>query len=174
MYRINKQAFFMAVTVFAIKGVSQEKSKKEVKAEKKLEQQKRIEELVDSKTFVFVARTALPSGGRAINLTTNPNYVNFYPELIDGNMPFFGRYFAGGGYGDTPGLTFKEKPEVFSVVKKKKNFQINAKVKGESDRYQLSLVVGFEGSSSLTITSNKRAAIRYQGTISALENKTRN
>jgi hypothetical protein len=77
------------------KAFPRKKNKKEVKAEKKLEQQKRIEELVDSKTFVFVARTAHPTGRRAINLTTNPNYVNFYPELKDGNMPFFGRYFEG-------------------------------------------------------------------------------
>ena len=138
-----------------------------------MEHQKRIEKLVDSKTFVFVARTALPSGGRAINLTTNPNFVKFEPELIDGNMPFFSRSNVG-SIRDTAGLTFKEKPESFSMVKKNKNFQINAKVKGKNDRYQLSLVVGFEGSSSLTITSNKRAAIRYQGTIFALENKTRN
>jgi hypothetical protein len=66
-------------------------------------------------------------------------------------------------------LTFKEKPEVFSVVKKKKNFQINAK--GLSVRYQLSLVVDFEGSSSLIISSNKRSTITYQGTISAIEKK---
>ena len=171
MHRINKLAFFIVLAVFAIKGISQEKSKKEVKAEKKLEQQKRIEELVASRTFVFVARTALPSGGRAIDLTTNPNYVNFYPELIDGNMPFFGRYFGGGGYGKNPGLIFKEKPEVFSVVKNKRNLQINAKVKGESDRYQLSLVVGFEGSASLIISSNKRSSITYQGTISAIEKR---
>ena len=52
---------------------SQEKSnrelKKELKEKQKLEAQKITKNLVDSKSFVFVPVTALPSGMRSINLT---------------------------------------------------------------------------------------------------------
>jgi hypothetical protein len=150
-------------------GYSQEKTKKEIKAEKKLELQKQVEAMVNAKEFVFVARTALPSGMRSVNLATNPNYVKYHPELIESEMPFFGRAYSGVGYGSDTGLRFKGKPAEYTIVKNKKNFQIDATVEGTSDRFRLSLLVGFEGGSSLSITSNSRSTISYQGEISAPE-----
>jgi hypothetical protein len=150
-------------------GFSQEKTKKEIKAEKKLEKQKQVEAMIDAREFVFVARTALPSGMRSVNLTTNPNYVKFHPEMIESEMPFFGRAYSGVGYGGDSGLKFKGKPEEFTAVKNKKNFQIDATVKGETDNFKLSLSVGFEGSASLSIRSNNRSTISYNGEISAPE-----
>jgi len=146
---------------------SQEKSKKEIKEEEKLQKQMQIETLVNSKEFVFVARYAIPSGGRQVNLTSNPNYVKFHPELLDGYMPYFGKAYSGIGYGGDSGIKFKDKPETFTVEKKKKNFQIDAEVKGENDTYRLSLSVTFEGSTSLSIISNNRSFISYQGEIMA-------
>jgi hypothetical protein len=150
-------------------GFSQEKTKKELKEEKKLEKQKQIEAMVNAKEFVFVARTALPSGMRSVNLTTNTNYVKFQPELIDSYMPYYGRGYSGIGYGGDTGLKFKDKPEVFNIVKKKKAFQIDATVKTTNDVFRLSLSVGFEGSTSLSVTSNNRSTISYQGDIYAPE-----
>jgi hypothetical protein len=54
-------------------------------------------------------------------------------------------------------------------VKEKKNYQVDAVVNGTTDKYRLSLSVGFEGSASLSITSNNRSTISYQGEISAPE-----
>jgi hypothetical protein len=152
-----------------ISAYSQEKSKKELKEEEKLKKQMQIETLVNSKVFVFVARFANPTGGRQVDLTTNPNYVKYNPELLDGSMPFFGRAYSGMGYGGDGGIKFKNKPEIFTVEKGKKNFQIDAEVKGENDTYRLSLTVSFEGNASLSITSNNRGTISYQGGIFAPE-----
>jgi hypothetical protein len=160
---------FLMVLMFLIltSAFSQEKSKKEIKEEEKLQKQMQIETLVNSKEFVFVARYAIPSGGRQVNLTSNPNYVKFHPELLDGYMPYFGKAYSGIGYGGDSGIKFKDKPETFTVEKKKKNFQIDAEVKGENDTYRLSLSVTFEGSTSLSIISNNRSFISYQGEIMA-------
>ena len=146
-------------------GFSQEKTRRELKEEKKYEKQKQIEAMVNAKEFVFVARTALPSGMRSVNLTTNTNFVKFQPEMIDSFMPYFGRGYSGIGYGSDTGLKFKEKPEVFNIVMKKKAFQIDATVKTTNDVFRLSLSVGFEGGTSLSITSNNRSTISYQGDI---------
>jgi hypothetical protein len=51
-------------------GFSQEKTKKELKEERKLEKQKEVAALVDAREFVFVARTTLPTGMKAVDLTT--------------------------------------------------------------------------------------------------------
>jgi hypothetical protein len=142
-------------------GFSQEKTKKELKEERKLEKQKQTEAMINAKEFVFVARTA--------NLTTNPNFVKFQPEMIESEMPFFGRSYGAIGYGGDTGLKFKGKPEEFTIVKEKKNYQVDAVVNGTTDKYRLSLSVGFEGSASLSITSNNRSTISYQGEISAPE-----
>ena len=159
----------LILTLVISNGFSQEKTKKELKEEKKIEKQKQIETMVNDTDFVFVARTALPTGMRSVNLATNPNYVKFKPDLIDSYMPYFGRAYSSVGYGNDTGLKFTGKPEEFKITKTKKAFQINTVVSSPSDKFSLSLSVGFEGSSSLTITSNNRSTISYQGEISAPE-----
>jgi hypothetical protein len=155
---------FIPVTVF-----SQEKSKKELKEERKLEQQKKTEELINSRTFVFSGTMAHPQGGRTVNLTTTPNFVKFSPGLIDSDMPFFGRAYSGAGYGSPGGLTFKGKPEEFSVEKTKKGYFITAVVKADNESYNISLTVSPEGSGSLSINSVNRSSMSYSGAIASAE-----
>lgn len=150
-------------------GISQEKSKKELKQERKLELQKQIETLINSKVFVFVGKTALPTGMRTVNLTTNPNFVKFHPDLIESEMPYFGKAYSGAGYGGDTGLKFKGKPESFNVVKNNKNYKIDAVVSSSNDNFRLSLTVGLEGNGTLTIISNNRSSISYQGDISTIK-----
>ncbi len=151
-------------------GFSQEKTKKELKEERKIEKQKQTEALVNSKEFLFTARTAMPQGGRSIDLTTNPGSVKFSPDLIKSEMPYFGRVTGSAAYGGRDGgMKFEGKPDEYSVTAKKKGYQVSAVVKGENDTYRLSLSVSLEGSASLSVTSNNRSVITYNGEISALE-----
>jgi hypothetical protein len=141
---------------------SQEKSKKEIKEEEKLQKQIQIETLVNSKDFIFKATYAMPMGARQVDLTSNPNYIKFNPDLMDGYMPFFGTATAGIGMGGDATIKFKDKPDTFNIEKKKKNFQIDARVKGENDVYRLSLQVM---PATLSVISNNRGTISYQGEI---------
>ena len=72
---------------------------------------------------------AYPQGGRSVNLTTTPNFVKFSPDLIDSDMPFYGRAYSGAGYGGTTGLNFKGKPDEFTVEKTSKGYFLQASVK---------------------------------------------
>jgi hypothetical protein len=155
--------------LLAASGFSQEKTKKELKEEKKIEQQKQTEALVDSKEFVFVGKYAIPSGMKSVNLSSNPNFMKFQPEMIESEMPFFGQAHSSMGYGGDAGLKFKGKPEEFTVTKGKKNIEVKVVVKGESDRYQIYLSVSYSGSASLSVTSNNKSPISYNGDISAIE-----
>jgi len=149
---------------------SQEKNSKKSKEELKLEQQKHTEELVNSKTFVFTGTIAYPQSGRSVNLTTTANFIKFSPDLIESDMPFYGRAYSGAGYGGSDGgLTFKGAPGLFTVEKTKKGFQINAEVKGDNDTYRISLSLGTEGNGSLSIYSNNRSSMSYSGNISRIE-----
>lgn len=81
-------------------------------------------------------------------------------------MPFYGRAHRGIRYGGDEGLKFTGVPENFTLSKAKKNYLHNATVKGEKDPFRISLLVGFEGSATLSITSNNRSTISYTGEIS--------
>jgi hypothetical protein len=154
--------FLLATAVF-----SQEKSRSTSKEERKIEKQKQIEAMVNAREFVFIGRTALPQGFRSMDLTTNPNFVKFHPDLIESNMPFYGNAYSGIGYGGDSGLRFTGKPENFTVAKDKKNYQVDATVRGENDNFRLILSISFEGSATLSIISNNRSTISYNGEISA-------
>jgi hypothetical protein len=166
--KIRLLVLFMAV--FAASGFAQEKTKKQIKEEQKIEKQKQIEALLNSKTFVFNATRALPQGGKSINLTSSYD-VKFSPDLVESNLPYYGRAYSGVGYGGDAGMKFEGKSEEFTVTKGKKNYSIDAVVKGNNDTYRLSLTVSFEGSGSLSITSNNRSFISYNGDITAPEKK---
>jgi len=90
--------------------------------------------------------------------------------MVESEMPFFGTAYSGASvYGRETGMKFKGKPDEFKVEKKSKNFQIDVVVKDQNDTYRISISGGFEGSASLTIISNNRSPITYQGDITALK-----
>lgn len=173
--KLNYQLAWIVMIVFTAFSftnvIAQEKSKKEIKEEKKLEKQKQIALLVESKEFVFVATRVMPQSGRTINLTTD-YFAEFQPEFIKADLPFFGRAFSGIGYGGSDsGINFEGKPTVFSIEKKKKAYYIKVDVRGERDSYSLMLTVYFEGSATLSVNSNNRSSISYDGDIKAIEIK---
>ena len=86
-------------------------------------------------------------------------------------MPFIGRGFSGIGYGGDEGMKFEGKPTLFQVEKTKKGYQIKAEVRGKTDFYSMMLNVYDNGSAYLTINSNNRSPISYDGTIDALKKK---
>jgi hypothetical protein len=161
---IKSVCLVIILVLIPVSLLSQEKSKKELKEERKLEQQKKTEALVNSKTFVFTGTMAHPQGGRSVNLTTTPNFMKFSPDLIESDMPFYGRAYSGAGYGGPTG-----KPDEFTFEKTSKGYFIQASVKADNDNYKISLTVGAEGNSSLSVSSVNRSSMSYSGNISSPE-----
>jgi hypothetical protein len=167
--KIAQLTLFMLI--MAHPAIAQKTDRQAEKEKKRIEREKEISALVESKTFEFRASRAIPTGYRSVDLTTNPNFVKFSPDLIVSAMPFFGRAYSV-SYGGDNGLKFDGKPEIFTVEKKKKNYSLEAKVKGSDDNYTIGLTISFEGSSSLSISCNKRAFISYNGEIYPVEKPT--
>ena len=154
----------LCLFVFTV-GYNQEKTRKQLRAESKIEKGKQISLLVDSKEFVFVGKRAFPQGFRSIDLTTNTNFIEFKPDFIKSEMPFFGTGYSGIGFGRDTGLKFEGKPLDFSIVRTKKSYELTATVRGEGDVFRITLSILDEGSATLTINSNNRSAISYYGEI---------
>lgn len=157
----------LMVLVFVLSSFTyaQEKSKKQIKEEKKIALQKEVEQLVNSKEFIFIGTTAFPAGYRSVTLATNSNYVKFHPENIESYMPYYGRTYNAGSSMSDPGLKFEGSPTEYTLETTKKDHRIKAVVKGPADNYTISLIVSFDSSASLSITSNNRNSISYNGQI---------
>jgi hypothetical protein len=117
-----KTKIAFTVILFSLTSIlvfSQEKSKKELREEKKIEKQNQIEALINEREFVFIGSIAYPRGLSPVNLASRQNFVKFQPDMIESEMPFFGRAYSGVGFGGDAGLQFKGIPEDFTVVKGK-------------------------------------------------------
>ena len=161
-------AFVMLFIVAS--GFAQESSRKAKRERERIEKQQQIQAMIEAKEFVFVAARALPSGGGSIDLTTNTNYVKFRPDTIESYMPFFGRAYSI-EYGGDGGIKFEGKPEEFKVVTRKegRGYDIHVTVSVTRDSYKLSLSVGADGNATMTVTSNQRSSITYNGHIEKVE-----
>jgi len=151
-------------------GVAQEPVKKS-KQELKLEKQKETEEILNSKTFVFVARTAFPSAGRQTSITSGASTVKFTPDLITSDLPFFGSSTRPSGYGTDSGMKFEGKPEEYTMEQKKKGYEISLVVKTNDDSYRINLTASSDGYGSLSIYCNNRSSMSYSGIIEKPEEK---
>nr|WP_199000964.1 DUF4251 domain-containing protein [Flavobacterium sp. ASV13] len=146
--------------------LAQEKTKKELKAERELQKQKEIEALIDAKKFDFEAQKVTPQGGRFIILDYNTYFLKFNPEKTTCDLPFFGRAFNV-PYGGDGGIKFEGIPQDIKVEKKKNSYTLKTSVRGKDDVYNLMFSIFFDGGATLSIISNNRASISYDGEIRA-------
>ena len=124
-----------------------------------------IETLLNSKNFEFIANTAIPLTGAPKDLVGSNYSITFTPEKVISYMPFYGRAYSGMAYGRDKGMRFEGKPEDFIITNTGKGYEINANVKGENDTYIISIITGNSGFATLSISSNDRGTISYQGEI---------
>lgn len=167
----TKKPFLVFFLLFVISiGFAQEKTRRQLRHERRIEKQKETEALINSKEFVFMAKNSSSQGFGYVDLTTNPNFIEFKPDFIKSEMPFFGTVYGGVRYGDR-GFHFEGKPQEFTISKRKRSYDIKAVVKGETDVFVIFLTVFFEGSATLSISSNNRSIISYNGDIFKIEKK---
>lgn len=160
---MKKYAYILFVfcTLTVNKGFSQEKSREE----KRIQIKEEISKLLNSQNFEFVGTTAFPNGSSPVDISSNNNSVSFTPDLIISFMPFYGTGYSGMVFGRDKGMRFKGKPENFTVTNVKKGYEVSGEVMGENDTYFISITIGDSGFAMLSISSNDRGTISYQGEI---------
>lgn len=162
----------LMLVFFVFSGVNvmaQQKSKKQLREEAKVEKQKQTALLVASKEFVFSPKSVFPQGGTNITLNDSSYSLEFHPDFIKSYLPFFGRAYSGVGYGGDTGMKFEGKPITYTIEKTKKASIIKVAVRGEQDSYSITLSVYLEGAAYLSINSNNRSSISYDGAIKAFQ-----
>jgi len=129
----------------------------------------KMESLIKSGDYEFTIRSASPSGGRTIQITTS-----YSLKAVDGKyqayLPYFGRAYSA-GYGENGGIEFNGYPENLEITRndKKKTVTAAFTIRSEKDQFKVSLMVSASGYGNMMISSDKRQSISYYGITGELK-----
>jgi hypothetical protein len=155
----------LAICVLSVGAQETEKkSKKQLKAEKEARKIEETKALVESKMFVFDARTANPMKGSSKTLTSEYD-VKITKDSIYSYLPYFGvAYTASYGGTDSP-MIFDKPFDTCTVEKTKKGYTVEVDVKNSNDKLDFSFYISENGSTTLSVSSTNRQSITYYGDI---------
>ena len=124
--------------------------------------------MIESKNFIFMARTALPMKGQLIQLTSEYDLTIAVDTLIS-SLPYFGRAFSAPIDPRQGGFMFTSTNFSYTVKKKnrKKRWDITIEPKDSDQANRFFLTVFANGSASLQVSSNNRQPISFNGYIVA-------
>lgn len=136
--------------------------------------------IVEAKTYTFVARSVTPlniqdiSGvlskmpgamqGGTINLTETYYDVKVTPDSVVAYLPYYGRSFTAPINQDDSGVKFNSKKfEYKSKRGKKRGWDVVISTKDAKENYRLAFNITDEGYVSLSLNSNNKQSVTYQG-----------
>jgi hypothetical protein len=151
--------------LFLIIGLSVLKTSVAQKAGKDDQKKADVQNLVQSKHFVFVAQSALPQSGRLINLTSICD-LKVKGDTLVSDLPFFGRAYVAPIDPTDAGIQFSSTNYTYSKKDRTNGgWDILIEPKNAQDVRQMSLKISELGYASLQVTSNNRQAMSYNGYI---------
>lgn len=128
-------------------------------------------ELIDARSYVFKAQTALPMGGRSRQLTSDYD-VKVAKDSVLVYLPYFGRAFTAPLDPAKGGIQFKSKDFEYTINNKRKGgWDILIKPRDAGDVRQLSLMISEDGYGTLQVLSNNRQPIMFNGYVTAREQR---
>lgn len=152
-------SLLIAAIIFAGCSTSSSTAKKE-KAAADFEQ---TASLIESDNFMFTVRSASPSSGRTVQITSH-YALKAMEGKYEAYLPYFGRAYSG-AYGESGGIEFSGEPEELRINRddEKQSISVDFTIQSEKDSYAVSLKVGSSGMGNLVISSPKRQSISYYG-----------
>ncbi len=141
-------------------------SKKEQKKEKALQEYQEMKALIESGEFDFQADWATTTQGRRISLTSNANFLKFNKDSLNVYLPYFGASSSGGAAMTTDGGIVYSGPKrkfKVSVNDKKQKISIDFEASDKNDIYQFNMSIFRGGNTLITVNSNYRTTIKYDG-----------
>lgn len=122
-------------------------------------------EKIESRNYTFVPQTALPMGGRSINLSYS-YALKVSNDTIDSYLPYFGRAYTAPSPMDEGGVKFVSTDFDYSISDKKKgSWDVKINVKNNQKLYNLNLQIGDTGNATLTVSETSKQPITFYGKI---------
>lgn len=163
-----KKLFIILLTILTafsfISAVNPPSEDKPGRSEKKAAKQKIVKEAVESGRFVIeFDRLYMYRYGR-IDLSPGKNFI-----LISGNKAVIRAGYMGRQIGFMPiaGIKLAGEPVYYKMEKNsaKGTYRIEMDVRGDSDTFHISILIGDTGSCNTTISANRIDQVRYSGTL---------
>lgn len=125
----------------------------------------RMKEKIESVNYTFIPQTALPMGGKSVNL--NYSYsLKVSKDTVDSYLPYFGRAYTAPMSSSEGGIKFTSKDFDYSVSEKKDDmWNVTIVTKDTRQKYTLNLSIGNTGYATLTVNENSRQPISFYGKI---------
>jgi hypothetical protein len=129
-----------------------------------------IKNLIESKNYVFTAKSVHPQSS-SIRYLTSEYDMRVIGDSIVTYLPYFGRAYSAPINLSQGGIQFTSTDFNYKVESKRKEWDIVIKPKEPLDVRELILRVYKNGSASLMVTSNNRQAISFNGVIEGRRSK---
>lgn len=157
---VNYYSSLFLLVIISLPGLSQLS-----KQDKRAAKEAMIKNWVESKKYVFVASTVLPTGGRSRQLTPTYSMI-INGDTVIADLPYFGRVYSATPGSVGGGIDFTcTKSEYISKPAKKGGWDIAINPKDVNDIRQLTLFISSAGNATVTVISNNRQSISYFGYI---------
>lgn len=148
-------------------------TKAERKAAKKAQEVQAFEAvktLVESGSYMFEADWAFAQGGARINLIGNPNFLIVDQGHTKGDLPYFGVAQIV-NYGGDGGVVFDGPVEDYNLSynEKKKYALVKFSTSNKLEGITVILKIFSPESATVSINSNTRNSISYDGKVSTIE-----
>lgn len=124
-----------------------------------------IKEKIESQKYIFKPTTAIPMGGKSINLDYSYS-LKVSKDTIESYLPYFGRAYVAPSPTDEGGIKFTSTEFEYSISEKKKDmWHVNISTSDQSPKYTLRLDIGSSGYATLSAQDNNRQMITFYGKI---------
>jgi hypothetical protein len=136
--------------------------------------------IVEEKNYIFVATTAIPissadittimskipgaAGGGAISLSGATYDLAVTPDSLKSYLPYYGRAYRASFDNDENGYKFTSKKFTYKTTKRKRGgWDIEMTTKDVNDNVRMTLTISENGYATLSIISNNKQSISYNG-----------
>lgn len=134
-------------------------------------QDKKTDALIEAKTYIFNANTAMPMRGSSIPLTSAYT-LQVGPDTVIADLPYFGRAFSAPFNPSDGGIKFNSTNfDYTSEEAKNGRYDIIITPKDVSNARQLRLSISENGYATLNVTSNNKDNISFYGTVTEVPKK---
>jgi len=123
-----------------------------------------LKSMLESKQYVFKARTASPQGGGSRQLTSEYD-LTLAGDRVISYLPFFGRSYGAIPYSGEGGIKFTSTDFDYSIKESKKAWKITILPKDVHEVQRIYLDVSKGGYATLRVSSTNRSNISFYGVI---------
>ncbi len=160
--------FSLISILLSISLFAQEKNKKEIRAEQKAQVALKVDSLVNQNQLTFIARSAIPSGGGYIRLSSDYN-LWIKGDTVEAFLPYYGRAYQADFGNNNGGIKFVATMNKISKDYKKGKHSITFEVKVPNELYRMCLTVTQSGYCSLSVNCINRSSISFEGELENLD-----